>query len=600
MSREEINQKLAILPELPGCYIMRNKDNDIIYIGKAKNLRSRVKSYFHSKHEGKTALLVADIDHFEIIVTKTDKESLLLEINLIKQYQPKYNIKLKQGTMYPYLKITNEKDPQLIITSIVEDDGGVYFGPYPNVYAASETQQFIQKVYPLRKCNKGQKRACLYYHMGQCIGCCDHEVPRETYDEQIKRISHFLNGDVKEIKQNLVTKMQAAANDMNFEQAAEYRDQIRYIEATVEKQTIMSRDYTNRDVFAFHMDKGWISIQVFLLRQSTVIKREAALFPSYGNPEEELLSFIMQFYQEQNHILPKEILVPEGVDVDLLAEALDIKVHVPKRGSKKSILDLAITNSELALTEKFMLIERSKNKTVGAIQELSEALGLNYLETIESFDHSNIQGTNPVSAMVVYKDGQPDRKSYRKYKVKTVEGANEFATTQEVIRRRYSRLLRERKPLPDLILMDGGKVQIRAAKEVLEDELGIHIPIAGMVKNKKHKTASLMYGDDNDVIDLDPRSQAFHLVQRIQDEVHRFAITFHRQIRGKNSFSSLLDDIDGVGPKTRTKVLRHFKTMTNIRQASIDDIKKLGISEKVAISIKDAFQNEENPSSSDA
>lgn len=600
MSREEINQKLAILPELPGCYIMRNKDNDIIYIGKAKNLRSRVKSYFHSKHEGKTALLVADIDHFEIIVTKTDKESLLLEINLIKQYQPKYNIKLKQGTMYPYLKVTNEENPQLIITSVVENDGGVYFGPYPNVYAASETQQFIQKVYPLRKCNKGQKRACLYYHMGQCIGCCDHDVSKEEYDEQIKRISRFLNGDVKEIKQNLVTKMQAAAADMNFEQAAEYRDQIRYIEATVEKQTIMSRDYTNRDVFAFHMDKGWISIQVFLLRQSTVIKREAALFPSYGNPEEELLSFIMQFYQEQNHILPKEILVPEGVDVNLLAEALEIKVHVPKRGNKKSILDLAITNSELALTEKFMLIERSKNKTVGAIQELSEALGLNYLETIESFDHSNIQGTNPVSAMVVYKDGQPDRKSYRKYKVKTVEGANEFATTQEVIRRRYSRLLRERKPLPDLILMDGGKVQIRAAKEVLEDELGIHIPIAGMVKNKKHKTASLMYGDDNEVIDLDPRSQAFHLVQRIQDEVHRFAITFHRQVRGKNSFSSLLDDIDGVGPKTRTKVLRHFKTMTNIRQASLDDIKKLGISEKVATSIKDAFQNEENPSSSEA
>ena len=592
MSREEINQKLAILPELPGCYIMRNKDNDIIYIGKAKNLRSRVKSYFHSKHEGKTALLVADIDHFEIIVTKTDKESLLLEINLIKQYQPKYNIKLKQGTMYPYLKITNEKDPQLIITSIVEDDGGVYFGPYPNVYAASETQQFIQKVYPLRKCNKGQKRACLYYHMGQCIGCCDHEVPREAYDEQIKRISHFLNGDVKEIKQNLVTKMQAAANDMNFEQAAEYRDQIRYIEATVEKQTIMSRDYTNRDVFAFHMDKGWISIQVFLLRQSTVIKREAALFPSYGNPEEELLSFIMQFYQEQNHILPKEILVPEGVDVDLLAEALDIKVHVPKRGSKKSILDLAITNSELALTEKFMLIERSKNKTVGAIQELSEALGLNYLETIESFDHSNIQGTNPVSAMVVYKDGQPDRKSYRKYKVKTVEGANEFATTQEVIRRRYSRLLRERKPLPDLILMDGGKVQIRAAKEVLEDELGIHIPIAGMVKNKKHKTASLMYGDDNDVIDLDPRSQAFHLVQRIQDEVHRFAITFHRQQRTTKTFSSSLDGIPGVGPKRKSLLLNYFGSVKKIQEATVLQLEKAGLPRKLAESVEQFYKKE--------
>lgn len=590
MSREEIIQKLAILPELPGCYIMRNKENDIIYIGKAKNLRSRVKSYFHSKHEGKTALLVADIDHFEFIVTKTNKESLLLEISLIKQYQPKYNIKLKQGSMYPYLKITNERDPQLVITSTVEEDGGIYFGPYPNVYAATETQQFIQKVYPLRKCSKNQKRACLYYHMGQCIGCCDHEVSVEEYEQQISRITRFLNGEVKEIKQNLVEKMGKAASEMNFEQAADYRDQIRYIEATVEKQTIMSRDYTNRDVFAFHMDKGWISIQVFLLRQSTVIKREAALFPSYGKPEEELVSFIVQFYQEQNHILPKEILVPDGVDIELLSETLDnTKVHVPKRGNKKSILDLAITNSELALNEKFMMIERNKNKTVGAIQELSEALGSTYLETIEAFDHSNIQGTNPVSAMVVYKDGQPDRKSYRKYKIKTVEGSNEFATTQEVIRRRYTRLLREQRPLPDLILMDGGKVQIRAAKEVLEDELGIYIPVAGMVKNNKHKTASLMFGDENELVELDPRSQAFHLVQRIQDEVHRFAITFHRQVRGKNSFSSQLDQIEGVGPKTRTKVLRHFKTMTKIREASVEDIQKLGIPEKVASSIKDVF-----------
>ena len=296
MTREEIHSKLALLPDLPGCYIMRNSENEIIYIGKAKNLRSRVKSYFQQKHEGKTALLVADIDHFEFIVTKTNKESLLLEISLIKQYQPKYNIKLKQGTMYPYLKVTNEKDPQLIITSIVEDDGGVYFGPYPHVYAATETQQFIQKVYPLRKCARNSKRACLYYSMGQCIGCCDHDVTQEEYATQIQKISRFLNGEVKEIKQNLVEKMHDAAERLDFEQAADYRDQIRYIETTVEKQTIMSRDYTNRDVFAFFMDKGWLSIQVFLLRQSTVIKREAALFPCYGTPEDELLSFIMQKY----------------------------------------------------------------------------------------------------------------------------------------------------------------------------------------------------------------------------------------------------------------------------------------------------------------
>ena len=589
MSREEINHKLALLPELPGCYIMKNRDEEIIYIGKAKNLRSRVKSYFQQTHEGKTALLVQDIDHFEFIVTQTDKESLILEINLIKQYQPKYNIKLKQGTMYPYLKITNEKDPQLIISFTVEEDGAIYFGPYPHVYAATETQQFIQKIYPLRKCARNQKRACLYYWMGQCIGCCDHEVPKEEYDRQIDKIKHFLNGDVKDIKTNLVAKMRLSADSLDFEQAAEYRDQIRYIEETVEKQSIMSRDYTNRDVFAFHLDRGWISIQVFLLRQSTVIKREAALFPCYGLAEDELLSFIMQFYQEQNHILPKEILVPEGIDTELLAETLETNVRVPKRGSKKSILDLATTNSELALTEKFMMIERKQQKTTGAIQELSDALGTDYLEVIEAFDHSNIQGTDPVSAMVVYKDGKPDRKSYRKFKIKTVVGSHEFATTQEVIRRRYTRLLREKKPLPDLVLMDGGKIQIRAAKEVLEDELGLTIPVAGMVKNDKHKTASLMFGDNFEIIELDSRSQAFHLVQRIQDEVHRFAITFHRQVRGKNSFSSQLDRIDGVGPKTRKKVMTHFRTLTNIRAATVEDFQKLGIPEKVSQRIKDTF-----------
>ncbi|WP_373790569.1 excinuclease ABC subunit UvrC [Jeotgalibaca porci] len=590
MTREEIHSKLALLPDLPGCYIMRNSENEIIYIGKAKNLRSRVKSYFQQKHEGKTALLVADIDHFEFIVTKTNKESLLLEISLIKQYQPKYNIKLKQGTMYPYLKVTNEKDPQLIITSIVEDDGGVYFGPYPHVYAATETQQFIQKVYPLRKCARNSKRACLYYSMGQCIGCCDHDVTQEEYATQIQKISRFLNGEVKEIKQNLVEKMHDAAERLDFEQAADYRDQIRYIETTVEKQTIMSRDYTNRDVFAFFMDKGWLSIQVFLLRQSTVIKREAALFPCYGTPEDELLSFIMQFYQEQNHILPKEILVPEGIDTELLAETLETTVRIPKRGNKKSMLDLATTNSELALNEKFLLIERSKHKTVGAIQELSEALGIAYIETIEAFDHSNIQGTNPVSAMVVYKDGKPERKAYRKYKIKTVEGSHEFATTQEVIRRRYTRLLREQKPLPDLILMDGGKIQVRAAKEVLEDELGLVIPVAGMVKDNKHRTASLLFNDE--LVELDPRSQAFHLVQRIQDEVHRFAITFHRQVRGKNSFSSQLDQVEGVGPKTRTKVLKHFKTMKKMREADLEEFQKLGIPLKVAENIKESFSSE--------
>ena len=585
MASELIESKLKNLPDLPGCYIMRNANDDIIYIGKAKNLKNRVRSYFRGAHDTKTEKLVSEIHHFEYIVTKTNKESLLLEINLIKKYQPHYNIKLKQGTMYPYLKITSEKDPQLVISHKVEKDEGIYFGPYPNVTAATGTQQLIQKIYPLRKCGKNETRACFYYHLGQCIGCCDHEVSKEEYDAQIKKIQRFLNGDVKTIKDDLTAKMNEASERLDFEKAMDYRDQIKYIEATVEKQNIMNADFTNRDVFSYVVDRGWISIQVFLLRQSTIIKREAAMFPIYDQIEDEVLSFIIQFYEDQNHILPKEILVPEAIDQELLSETLGVKVMTPKRGSKKRMLDLATQNSEISLNEKFRREEQSQLKTKGALEELSEALGLEKVSVIESFDHSNIQGTNPVSAMVVFKDGKPDRKNYRKFKVKTVVGSHEFATTQEVIRRRYSRLLREGARLPDLILMDGGKIQMRAALEVLEDELGLEIPVCGMVKNEKHKTATLLYCEDYKEIDLDRTGQAFQLIQRVQEEVHRFAITFHRQVRSKNTFASKLEMIDGVGPQTRKKLLRHFKTITAMKQASLEELQTIGISERVARNI---------------
>ena len=592
MASELIESKLKNLPDLPGCYIMRNSNDEIIYIGKAKNLKNRVRSYFRGAHNTKTEKLVSEIHHFEYIVTKTNKESLLLEINLIKKYQPYYNIKLKQGTMYPYLKITSERNPQLVISHKVEKDGGIYFGPYPNVTAATSTQQLIQKIYPLRKCGKNETRACFYYHLGQCIGCCDHEISEEEYKTQIKKIQRFLNGDVKTIKDDLNQRMLEASERLEFEKAMDYRDQIQYIEATVEKQNIMSSDFTNRDVFAYFVVRGWISIQVFLLRQSTIIKREAAMFPIYDQIEDEVLSFIIQFYEDQNHILPKEILVPDALDIDLLSETLGVKAVSPKRGSKKRMLDLATQNSEISLLEKFRREEQSQLKTLGALDELSQALGLEKLSVIESFDHSNIQGTNPVSAMVVFRDGKPDRKHYRKFKVKTVIGSHEFATTQEVIRRRYSRLLREKADLPDLILMDGGKIQMKAAMEVLEDELGLSIPVCGMVKNDKHKTASLIYGEKFTPIELDRKGQAFQLIQRVQEEVHRFAITFHRQVRSKNTFSSKLELIDGVGSKTRKKLLSHFKTTTAIKNASIEELRKIGISEKVASNIITTFQNE--------
>lgn len=590
MAAELIEHKLQLLPDLPGCYIMKNSSEEIIYIGKAKNLKNRVRSYFRGEHTGKTKRLVEDIVDFETIVTGSDKEALLLEVTLIQKHQPKYNIRLKRGTSYPYLKITNEKDPQLVITSDVEQDGGYYFGPYPDVWAASETKQLIQKIYPLRKCNGYQKRACLYYHIGQCIGPCDHEIPKEEYDQQISRIRSFLNGNVTDIKRDLKEKMQEASEEMNYERAGEFRDQISYIERTVEKQSIISNDFTPRDFFNYYMDKGWLSIQVFFVRQATLIKREATMFPIIDTPEEEVLSFILQYYQDANNQKPKEIYVPESLDQMMLEEALETKVRAPKKGRKKELLDLTGKNSELALKEKFRLIEMKERKTTGAAEELSRAMGLPYIERIEAFDHSNIQGSNPVSAMVSFKDGVADKTNYRKYKIKTVVGSNEYATTQEVIRRRYSRLLKEKKPLPDLILMDGGKIQVNAAVDVLRNELSLTIPVAGMVKDNKHRTAGLIFGEDLEPVILDARSQAFHLVQRIQEEVHRFAITFHRNVRSKNSFTSQLDDIDGVGPKTRTKVLRHFKSMKRLKEADIEEMIQLGISRKVAERIKEKLE----------
>lgn len=582
VASEMIENKLKLLPANPGCYIMKNKNNDIIYIGKAKNLKNRVRSYFKSTHTGKTARLVADIRDFEYIITSSDKEALLLEVSLIQKHKPQYNILLKYGTTYPYLKITNERDPQLVVDSEIKKDGGEYFGPYPNVGAAVQTQQLLNKIYPLRRCPKGQKRACLYYHMGQCIGPCDHEVPKEEYDKQIKRIRSFLKGNVKDIKADLKRKMLEASEDLNFEAAAEFRDQISYIETTVEKQAIISNSFVERDFFHYYMDKGWISIQVFFVRQATLIKREAAMFPCYDPPEEELMSFILQYYQDKNNMVPKEVYVPPGLDVQLLSDALDTKVHIPQRGEKKKLLDMAYDNSKQALIERFRLIEIKQRKTTGAVKELSEAMGLPYLERIEAFDHSNIQGTNPVSAMVSFKDGKEDKNNYRKFNIKTVEGANEAATTTEVIRRRFTRLLKEEKPLPDLVLMDGGKIQVNAAVDVIENELGLDVPVAGMVKDDKHQTAGLLFGENLEPVILSPRSQAFYLVQRIQDEVHRFAISFHRNVRSKNSFTSELDNIKGVGPKTRTKLLRHFRSMKRLKEASVEEINQLGINRQVS------------------
>lgn len=591
MASEYLEHKLALLPDKPGCYLMKNINGQIIYVGKAKNLKNRVRSYFKSSHTGKVAKMVSEVADFETIITSTNKESFLLEITLIQKHQPYFNIKLKRGTGYPYIKITNERDPQTMITGKIKKDEAYYFGPYPNVYAAEETLHFIQKVYPLRRCHGYQGRPCLYYHMGQCLGACFKQVPEEEYARQIHRIKSFLNGNTAAVKRQLTARMQKAAAALEYERAAEIRDQLHYIEVTVEKQKIISNDKTPRDLFNFYMDKGWLSIQVFFIRQARLMKREKRLFPIVDTAVEEMTSFILQFYNRRNNIRPREILLPAGLPNQEISEILGIPVRTPERGEKRDLMEMAAENARLTLDEKFRLLEMDQSKTTGAMKEITDALGLPAGHKIEAFDHSHIQGADPVSAMVVFVDGEPAKKLYRKYKLQTViDHADEAASTREVIRRRYSRLLKENKPMPDMIFMDGGEIQMNAVKDVLENELGLDIPVVGMVKNDKHKTADLLFGDQDQHVNLDPRSQGFYLVQRIQDEVHRFAITFHRRVHTRHSLSSRLDEIKGVGPRTRTKLLKQYGSITKIAQASVDDIHALGINRSTVQLIKLSLQ----------
>lgn len=590
MASEYLEHKLTLLPAEPGCYMMKNVNSQIIYVGKAKNLRSRVRSYFKSAHEGKTAKLVSEIVDFETIVTSTNKESFLLEITLIQKHQPYYNIRLKRGTGYPYIKITKERDPEIKITGEVKKDGAYYFGPYPNVYAAEETIHFIQKVYPLRRCNGFQGRPCLYYHMGQCLGACFQTVPTERYDNQIKQIKSFLSGNTAKVKQKLNVEMKQAAESMEYERAGDLRDQLHYIEVTVEKQKIISNDKTPRDLFNFYLDKGWLSIQVFFIRQTRLMKREKRLFPIVDTAAEEMSTFIMQFYNRKNNVLPKEILVPKGIQTEEISDILGIPVRTPQRGEKRELLELAEKNARLVLEEKFRLLELDERKSVGAMQEIADALNLPLGHKIEAFDHSHIQGSDLVSALVVFVDGHPNKNLYRKYKLETVDHADEAASTREVIRRRYTRLLKEHENLPDMIFMDGGEIQMNAAKDVLENELGLNIPVVGMVKNNHHKTADLLFGGNDEHINLNPKSQGFYLVQRIQDEVHRFAITFHRKVHNKHSLSSRLDEIAGVGPRTRNKLLKEMGSISKIASASIEDLRALGIPQNTAQLIKVSLQ----------
>ena len=577
-----IQSKLELLPTSPGCYIHKDKNGTIIYVGKAKNLRNRVRSYFRGSHDTKTEALVSEIEDFEFIVTESNIEALLLEINLIKENKPKYNIMLKDDKSYPFIKITNETYPRLIITRQVKKDGGLYFGPYPDVGAANEIKRLLDRLFPFRKCTNPPEKVCFYYHLGQCKAHSICQVDSQYFKELAQEVAAFLKGQDDQIIEDLRGKMAGAAQAMEFEKAAEYRDLIQSIGTLRTKQRVMAKDLQNRDVFGYYVDKGWMCVQVFFVRQGKLIERDVNLFPYYNDPDEDFLTYIGQFYQEKSHLKPNEILIPADIDEEAVKALVDTKVLKPQRGEKKQLVNLAIKNARVSLQQKFDLLEKSIEKTQGAIENLGQLLNIPTPVRIESFDNSNIMGTSPVSAMVVFVNGKPSKKDYRKYKIKTVVGPDDYASMREVIKRRYSRVIRDGLTPPDLIVIDGGQGQVNIAKEVIQDQLGLDIPIAGLQKNDKHQTHELLFGDPLQVVELSRNSQEFFLLQRIQDEVHRFAITFHRQLRSKNSFSSQLDGIEGLGPKRKQNLMKHFKSLTKIKEASVDEIVEVGVPRAVA------------------
>ncbi len=575
-----LKEKLALLPDRPGVYLMKDGTGTIIYVGKAKVLKNRVRSYFTGSHDAKTQALVSNIVDFEYIVTDSAVEALILECNLIKQHSPKYNILLKDDKTYPYIKLTGEIHPRLLVVRKVDKDGGKYFGPYPNSTAAQETVRLLNKLFPLRKCTKLKDRPCLYYHLGQCLAPCRFKIDKPAYEPITKQIIALLKGGEDALIKALELKMQEESQKLNFERAKELRDQILHLRQVQERQKITSADQLDRDVFGFTAQGGLMAVQVFYIRQGKLISRDTAIFSFHTEENEAFQSYVQQFYFT-TQARPREILLPPGVDSETLAAWLGVPVKIPQKGMKKELVELAANNAKVALNERVTLINREEERTTKALDKLGVLLGIPTPHRIEAFDNSNIQGTEAVAAMVVFIDSKPCKSEYRKFKIRSVTGPDDYASMEEVIARRYSRLTSEGKPLPQLILVDGGLGQVNSANKALLG-LGLTIPIAGMAKDDFHKTSELVLPSGYSPVRLPKGSQEFYLVQRIQEEVHRFAITFHRQRRSKSMLHSALDDIPGVGEKRRNALLKHFGSLKKLREADPEDLGVVGIGPKLA------------------
>ena len=586
-----IKEKLSLVPNLPGCYLMKNKDGVIIYVGKAKKLKNRLSSYFRGTHTGKTAKLVSEIVDFEYIVINSEKEALVLELNLIKKYDPKYNILLRDDKSYPYIELTNDSIPRLSVVRNInrKKDHRNLYGPYPNVTAARNTVNLLNRMYPLRKCTTFNKKPCLYYHINQCLGYCTKSIDPNVIDSLKSDIIKFLKGDNSLIIDKIKKEMKVYIDNMNYEKAKELKEMLDYINITLAKQEVELKDSVDRDVFGYYFDRGYLSIQVFFIRNGKIVERHFKIIPTIDEINEELTRYIADFYSK-DVLIPKEVLVPDIVDDNLLKEYLNTNILIPLKGIKHNLVEMACNNAKIKLDEEYELIKKDENKTILANEELREILNLSKLDRIEIFDNSNLFGTFNVSGMVVFTNGAPNKNEYRKFKI-TNDKNDDYGTMREVIYRRYFRVLKDDLVRPDLIIVDGAKGQMNIAREVIES-LNMNIPVVGLKKDDKHNTNSLLAFEPIREIPIDKRSNLFYLLERMQDEVHNFTISYHKQIRSKGSLSSVLDNISGIGEIRKKELLKKYKTISKMKEASIDELSNI-IPSNVAINLKE-FLNEFN------
>ena len=566
-------EELKLVPHLPGSYQMINKEGTIIYVGKAKDLNKRLHSYFRGTVTGKTALMVSEVDHFQYIVTKTETESFILELNLIKKYDPKYNILLKDDKTYPYIEYISKPYPMLKVsryTSIKRKDKKLIFGPYPNAYAARRIVNLINRLYPLKKCVGNPHKLCLYYHIGECLGYCIHNLNNDEIIKMETEILSFLRGNDKVLIDKIMEKINVLSTNLNYEKALELRDELNYIKVVLDKQKVELHDFINRDVISYYSLNGYLSIQIFFIRNGKLLGGHSNIINMVSSLDEELNLYIYAYYQ--NHEKPKEILCNKEVNKQSLEELLNVKIIVPEKGKKKELLELCYTNAKINLEREIESFKQDEKRTIKANERLGQLLNINNLNVIETFDNSNLFGSFSVSGMVVFKNGKPSKKDYRKFKM-SIDKNDDYHMMIEAVYRRDFRLLTEEKALPDLIFVDGGEKQMNACMEALS-RLGINIPVCGLKKDDHHKTKTLL-NQNQEEIDLTNETDLFNLLTRIQDEVHHYAISYHKQIRSKGTLASVLDNVDGIGDKRKKILLKTFGSLDKIKNADTNELAKI-------------------------